>query len=224
MITFPNKYYDEVSDMFFNYYEDEGQVWYNYYCMTNKLNNDENFTTDFWNNTLNENEKKTFTEEFEDFRHNKYTKEVQYINTSGLFKLLDIHERNSKQIRKVVMSFEVEKGYINKEDNNNHALQVNLGLLGQCLDANDGDYYKLRQVASSVYNAPTIKQIENGNPIKEEVINRFRDDIYTYDDIEEVEYKITIDDEREKRVAMYKKFKKAHPNSSLPEWIVDVIN
>ena len=224
MITFPNKYYDEVSGMFFNYYEEDGQVWYNYYCMTSKLNNDENFTTDFWNNTLNENEKKTFIEEFEDFRHNKYTKEVQYINTSGLFKLLDIHERNSKQIRKIVVSFEVEKGYINKEDDNNHALQVSLGLLGQCLDANDGDYYKLRQVASSVYNAPTIKQIENGNPMKEEVINKFRDDIYAYDDIEEVEYKITIDDEREKRVAMYKKFKKAHPNSSLPEWIVDVIN
>lgn len=224
MITNRQTYYNKYSDVFFHYYEIDGCVWYSYHNITNMLNSNENFTEDFYNNILNENEKKIFEEEYEDFRHNTRIGKFQYINTSGLFKLLDAHAKVAGKIRKEVTRFEFDKGYIDKDDNNNHALQVNLGILGQCLNANDGDYEKLHQVASSVYNAPCIKQIENGNPIKEKVINEFRNDLYDYEDIEEVEYKITtVDESREKSLALYKKFKKAFPESSVPEWIIDVI-
>jgi hypothetical protein len=187
------------------------------------LNNNENFANEFYNN-LHENEKKIFEEEYEDLRHNIRTHEVKYINTSGLFKLLEAHEKMSGQIRKEVKQFEFDRGYINKDDNNNHALQVNLGLLGQCLDENDGDYDKLYSVAHAIYHAPLLTQIENSDPVKEKVINEFRNDVYEYDNIEEVEYKISVkDDDREKRLAVYKKFKKSNPDSTLPEWIIDVI-
>jgi hypothetical protein len=79
---------------------------------------------------------------------------------------------------KEVKQFEFDRGYINKDDNNNHALQVNLGLLGQCLDENDGDYDKLYSVAHAIYHAPLITQIENSDPVKEELINNFRNDVY----------------------------------------------
>ena len=224
MITVPQVYYNKYSEVFFHYYEVDGCVWYSYHSMTNMLNNNENFVKDFWNNVLKESEKRIFEEEFEDFRHNILINEVQYINTSGLFKLLEAHEKMSGKIRKEVTKFEFEKGYINKEDNNNHALQVNLGLLGQCLDENDSDYDKLYNVAKAVYNTPLVQQLEKSNPVKEKVINEFRNDIYEYDDIEEVEYKISIKDEgREKRLVTYKKFKKDHPDSTMPEWIIDVI-
>jgi hypothetical protein len=188
------------------------------------LNNNENFVKDFWYNHLNENEKRMFEEEIEDFIHNILINEVQYINTSGLFKLLEAHEKMSGKIRKEVTKFEFEKGYINKDDDNNHALQVNLNMLGQCINEHDNDYEKLYNVAKAVYNAPLVQQLEKSNPVKEKVINEFRNDIYEYDDIEEVEYKISVkDDDREKRLAVYKKFKKSNPDSTLPEWIIDVI-
>ena len=195
MITVPQVYYNKYSEVFFHYYEVDGCVWYSYHSMTNMLNNNENFVKDFWNNVLKESEKRIFEEEFEDFRHNILINEVQYINTSGLFKLLEAHEKIAGQIRKEVKQFEFDRGYINKEDNNNHALQVNLGLLGQCLDENDSDYDKLYNVAKAVYNTPLVQQLEKSNPVKEKVINEFRNDIYEYDDIEEVEYKISVKDE-----------------------------
>lgn len=224
MVTVPQIYYNKYSEVFFHYYEVDGCVWYSYYSMTSMLNNNENFVKDFWNNNLNENEKRMFEEEIEDFRHNILINEVQYINTSGLFKLLEAHEKMSGRIRKEVTEFEFEKGYINKDDDNNHALQVNLNMLGQCINEHDNDYEKLYDVAKAVYNAPLIQQLEKSNPVKEKIINEFRNDIYEYDDIEEVEYKISVkDDDREKRLAMYKKFKKTNPDSTLPEWIIDVI-
>jgi hypothetical protein len=224
MVTVPQVYYNKYSEVFFRYYEVDGCVWYSYYNMTNMLNNNENFVKDFWNNNLNENEKRMFEEEIEDFRHNILINEVQYINTSGLFKLLEAHEKMSGKIRKEVTKFEFEKGYINKDDDNNHALQVNLNMLGQCINEHDNDYEKLYNVAKAVYNAPLVQQLEKSNPVKEKVINEFRNDIYEYDDIEEVEYKISVkDDDREKRLAVYKKFKKSNPDSTLPEWIIDVI-
>ena len=223
MVTVPQIYYNKYSEVFFHYYEVDGCVWYSYYNMTNMLNNNENFANEFYNN-LHENEKKIFEEEREDFRHNLCIDKIKYINTSGLFKLLEAHEKMSGQIRKEVTKFEFEKGYINKDDDNNHALQVNLNMLGQCINEHDNDYEKLYDVAKAVYNAPLVQQLEKSNPVKEKVINEFRNDIYEYDDIEEVEYKISVKDEgREKRLAMYKKFKKSNPDSTLPEWIIDVI-
>jgi hypothetical protein len=223
MVTVPQIYYNKYSEVFFHYYEVDGCVWYSYHSMTNMLNNNENFANEFYNN-LHENEKKIFEEEYEDLRHNIRTHEVKYINTSGLFKLLEAHEKMSGQIRKEVKQFEFDRGYINKDDNNNYSLQVNLGLLGQCLDENDGDYDKLYSVAHAIYHAPLLTQIENSDPVKEKVINEFRNDVYEYDNIEEVEYKISVkDDDREKRLAVYKKFKKSNPDSTLPEWIIDVI-
>ena len=224
MVTVPQIYYNKYSEVFFHYYEVDGCVWYSYYSMTNMLNNNEDYAKYFWIEKLNENEKRIFKEEIEDFRHNILINEVQYINTSGLFKLLEAHEKMSGQIRKEVTKFEFEKGYINKDDDNNHALQVNLNMLGQCINEYDNDYKKLYNAAKAVYNAPLVQQLEKSNPVKEKVINEFRNDIYEYDDIEEVEYKISVKDEgREKRLAVYKKFKKANPDSTLPEWIIDVI-
>ena len=224
MVTVPQVYYNKYSEVFFHYYEIDGCIWYSYFSMTNMLNNNEDYAKYFWIEKLNENEKRIFEEEREDFRHNILINEVQYINTSGLFKLLEAHEKMSGKIRKEVTKFEFEKGYINKDDDNNHALQVNLNMLGQCINEYDNDYEKLYNAAKAVYNAPLIQQLEKSNPVKEKIINEFRNDIYEYDDIEEVEYKISVkDDDREKRLAMYKKFKKTNPDSTLPEWIIDVI-
>ena len=226
MVTVPQVYYNKYSEVFFHYYEVGGCVWYSYYSMTNMLNNNENFIKDFWNNNLNENEKRIFEEEIEDFRHNILINEVQYINTSGLFKLLEAHEKMSGQIRKEVKQFEFDRGYINKDDNNNHALQVNLGLLGQCLDENDGDYDKLYSVADAIYHAPLITQIENSDPVKEELISNFRNDVYECEDIEEVEWNIKMykkdnPNKEEERKAKYKRHE--NEESTMPSWLKDVI-
>ena len=145
MITVPQVYYNKYSEVFFHYYEVGGCVWYSYSSMTNMLNNNEDFAKYFWIEKLHDNEKKIFEEEYEDFRHNIRIGKFQYINTSGLFKLLEAHERMSGQIRKEVTQFEFDRGYINKDDSNNHALQINLNMLGNCLQEKDGDYDKLSQ-------------------------------------------------------------------------------
>lgn len=222
MIIVPNVYRDKVDNVLIHWYND-GQMWYKFYDITCMFGYEENNVNEAWKKFINEDEKTIFEEEYEDLRGNKYSKPEKYINTVALFKLCDKYERIIGNIRKHVTKIEFQNGFINKDDSNNHALQVNIGVLRQCIENNDGDYDKLHSVAKAVCDAPIIQQIEHGNPIKEEIINKFRDDIYDCDEIEEVEYKITIDDEREKRVAMYKKFKKAHPNSSCPAWIVDII-
>ena len=143
MISVPQVYDNKYSKVFFHYYEIDGCVWYSYYDMTYMLNNNENFIKDFWNNDLQDNEKRTFEEEYKDLRGNKRIGKYQYINTLGLFKLLEAHEKMSGEIRKEVITFEFEKGYINKDDSNNHVLQVNLNMLGQCINEHDNDYDKL---------------------------------------------------------------------------------
>ena len=99
MVTVPQVYYNNYSEVFFHYYEVDGCVWYSYYSMTSMLNNNENFAQEFYNK-LHDNENKIFEEEYEDLRHNVRTLEVKYINTSGLFKILEAHEKVSGQIRK----------------------------------------------------------------------------------------------------------------------------
>jgi hypothetical protein len=191
------------------------------------LNNNENFADEFYDN-LHESEKKLFEEEYEDFRHNICTEEHKYINTSGLFKLLEAHEKISGQIRKEVIQFEFNKGYINKDDSNNHALQINLNMLGNCLQEKDGDYDKLYNIVKDVYDTPMIQQLKNSDPVKEEIINNFRNDIYDYYDIDEVEWNIKMTkkpgaDDVEAREVLYKKYRRNVKESSCPAWIIDVI-
>ena len=225
MIIVPNVYYDKVDNVLIHWYND-GQMWYKFYDITSMFDYEENNAIAAWKKFINEDEKTIFEEEYEDFRGNICKNKYKYISTSALFKLCDRYERIIGNIRKHVTKIEFQNGFINKDDSNNHVLQVNIGVLRQCIENNDGDYDKLHSVAKAVCDAPIIQQIEHGNPIKEEIINKFRDDIYDCDEIEEVEWNIKMTkkpgaDNEEERKAKYERHK--GQGTSCPAWLIDVI-
>ena len=51
-------------------------------------------------------------------------------------------------------------------------------MLGNCLQEKDGDYDKLYNIVKDVYDTPMVQQLKNSDPVKEEIINNFRNDIY----------------------------------------------
>lgn len=225
MLIVPNIYYDKVDNVLIHWYND-GQIWYKFYDITKMFGYEENNDIDAWKNFINENEKMLFEEEYKDLRGNVYTKPVKYINTAALFKLCDRYERVIGEIRKHVTKIEFQNGFINKDDNNNHALQVNISVLRQCIENNDGDYEKLHSVAKAVCNAPLIQQIEHSNPEKEEIINEFRYDIYDCEDEFEVSWNIKMKkkdnpSEYEERKTLYRKHK--GKESTCPSWLKDII-
>ena len=226
MLIFSNIYYDKYDNIFIHWYNDGEQIWYKFYDITKMFDYEKNNDIEAWNKFINEDEKILFEEEYEDLRGNKYLKPEKYINTVALFKLCDRYERIIGNIRKHVTKIEFQNGFINKDDSNNHALQVNIGVLRQCIENNDGDYDKLHSIAKAVCDAPIIQQIEHGNPIKEEIINKFRDDIYDCDEIEEVEWNIKMTkkpgaDNEEERIEKYKRHK--GQGTSCPAWLIDII-
>lgn len=213
MLIVPNDYYEDGT--LIRWYEYDNQVWYMYYDVASLLQYDRN-TLVRNEKYINNDETIIFEQEYEDLRGNVRVGEYKYINTVALFKLIDKHASISGNLRRHVIKIESGLGYMNKFDNNNHILKVNLGLLRQCINDNDGDYEKLRSVAKGVCDSPTIRSIEEGDSKKEELIQQIREEIYDFDDeIEEVQ--LSIRAQEEKKV----NFKRS--NSSCPSWLKDCV-
>ena len=225
MLIVPNMYYDKYDNVKLYWYHDGEQIWYRFYEIASMFGYGENGMVDAWNNFIDNNDKTLFEEEYIDLRGNKRIGKHQYINTVALFKLCDKYERVIGSLRKHVRNIEIDNGFAKVNDDNNHILKTNLGMMEQCL--NDNNYEKLASVSKIVLDSKQIQQIRYGNPVKEEIINEFRNDVYACDEIEEIEWNIKMikreDDSEEERKAKYKRYKENGNKSTCPAWIKDII-
>ena len=225
MLIVPNIYYDKYDDILIHWYNDGEYLWYRFYDVAKAFGYNENSMVDTWNNFIDNNDKTIFEEEVEDWKGNKLVNERRYINTVALFKLCDKYERVIGSLRKHVRNIEIDNGFAKVNDDNNHILKTNLGMMEQCL--NDKNYEKLASVSKIVLDSKQIQQIRYSNPLKEEIINEFRNDVYACDEIEEIEWNIKMtkreDDSEEERKAKYKRYKENGNKSTCPAWIKDII-
>lgn len=237
----PKSYYNNNYEEVFKYYEYNGYIWYSFDTVTDVLGFSDNQKNRLWNKFIDDNDKHIFEEE-------KYSKihEHRYINTVALFRLLSKFEYNVKQIRQCVENLEYELGYLKPFDENNHRLQINLGLLQEYINIEDKD--KVYNAARTVCNSQAIQDLIHANPKKEELINDVRDEIYSYDDTEYVINKVEIDIEAmpvsllmddyeeeggmtkrqdvpdmEKRKIMYKRNGENKTKSTCPSWLKDCL-
>jgi hypothetical protein len=222
MVIVPNDYYDEFDDVLIQWYEENGVIWYKMYCIASAFGYNDSLIKDTWEKQIDDRDKCMFEEETEDFRGNVYTYECRYINTKALFKLLDRYEKVVGKLRKHVCKIERERGYLNETDDKNQRLKVNLGILDECINNPDYDYDRLYNVSKEILEAELIQQIYYSNPVKEEIISKFREDVYSYDDYEEISWNMKpIDNEEVNKV--YKRHPKCNEVSTCPNWIRDVI-
>ena len=225
----PLSYFSENYEELFQYYECDGCVWYSYNHLMDKLGYNEYNKSNIWKNFIQEDEKRIFMEEISSFdgKH-KHTEEYKYINSTALFKLLDKFESFIGRIRKHVINLEYELGYINSDDNNNHCLQVNLGLMEQYI--NDNDIDKVFEAAKAVCKSDTIQSILHGDPVKEEAINEYRQLLYDEceDDIEEIYINVKMTKRsdtpnEEERKVLYKRNRENRTKSTCPSWLKDCL-
>lgn len=225
----PLSYYSKDYEELFQYYECDGCMWYSYDYLMDKFGYSNIQKGNCWKNFIQEDEKRIFMEEISTFdgKH-KHTKEHKYINTSGILRLLSRFSQGINKIRNGILDLEYELGYINSNDNNNHCLQVNLGLMEQYINDNDVD--KVFEAAKAVCKSDTIQSIMHGDPVKEEAINEYRSLLYDEceDDIEEIyiNVKMTkrsdIPNEEERKV-LYKRNRENKTKSTCPSWLKDCL-
>lgn len=222
MVIVPNIYSDSFDHVFIQWYEDVDGIWYKMEDLASAFGYNESLIKDTWEKQIDDQDKRLYKEEYKDLKNNTRIGECRYINTKALFKLLDRYESVVGKLRKHVCKIERERGYINETDDKNQRLKVNLGILDECINNPDYDYDRLYNVSKEILEAELIQQIYYSNPVKEEIISKFREDVYSYDDYEEISWNMKpIDNEEVNKV--YKRHPKCNEVSTCPNWIRDVI-
>lgn len=219
----PLSYYSKDYEELFQYYECDGCIWYSYDYLMDKFGYSDRQKDNCWKQFIQEDEKKIFVEEF-----NTRTAKQRYVNTNGILRLLSRFSQGINKIRNGILDLEYELGYINSNDNNNHCLQVNLGLMEQYINDNNKD--KVFEAAKVVCNSDTIQSIMHGDPVKEEAINEYRQLLYDEceDDIEEIYINVKMTKRsdtpnEEERKVLYKRNRENRTKSTCPSWLKDCL-
>ena len=206
------------------YFIDETGIWYKYDDVTYniKVGYNDYTTNNIYKNFLNDNEKREV--EVMD-RYNNPTP-MKFINSIGHYRLLERNEQYIKDYRSSILQFEKDQGIITYEDSNNHCLKAALDRLGRVLESDSQDYNNLKVCAKAVYNSPAVQEIIQTNyynidPIKEQMIDEYRDYVYS-DEYDEIEIKLTKRPEAEKEEKIIK-YKRNRKDTTIPDWIKDVV-
>lgn len=222
MIIETMKYQNWDLNYIFEYFIQDGELWYKYDDITYiiGLGYQDYKTNDIYKKFINENEKCEV--EIKDKYGNP--NKAKFINSIGHYRLLERNEKYIRAYRLSIINFEKEVGFVTVDDYNSHCTKTLINNLEQAI-MHDNDEH-IKSCSKALINSPKLQQLKNSVPIKEEIIDKFRDDIYDCEDEFEVSWNIKMKkkdnpNEVEERKALYRKHK--GQESICPSWIKDII-
>lgn len=245
MIIVPETYYDEVNDMMIKYYWDIDGVWYSYDHITWILEYNNMICDKIYQENVIDSNKREYEIEIENNYGEKYINQQRYINTIALFELIKRNEERCNKLRNIVKNIEIGLGVMDKDDEQNHILKINLNLLQNQLESGNKDYDELASISNSILKTPGIQNIIDTpeyyptfydelpymmypyNPTKEELKEQLCEAVDN-DALESFvinESKLKKDNNaptEEERKVLYKR-NRENQESTVPEWIKNVV-